>query len=74
MVEFLRKFENRALKLLELTRILSPNLLIYHYLLYFCAVFGSILMEGDHVLIEKSMLQYIVVIDALVAAWERQDL
>ena len=33
MVEFLRKFKNEALKLLELTRFLSLNQSIYSYLL-----------------------------------------
>ena len=32
MAELLRKFENRSIKLLELTRFLSPNLSFYRYL------------------------------------------
>ena len=54
----IKTFENRrsnfsgnlrtvALKLLELTRILSPNLSNYSYLLKFCTVWGSFVIIGD---------------------------
>ena len=33
MVEFIKKFENRGIKIAKLSRFLSPNLSIYSYLL-----------------------------------------
>ena len=42
MIAFIKKFENRGIKIAQVDSVLSLNLSIYNYLLLFCMVWGPL--------------------------------
>ena len=47
MTEFFKKITNRGIKIARVNSILMTNLSICSYLLKFCTVLGSVVIEGD---------------------------